>query len=117
MNNKGQSLIIFVLILPVLLLLITLVFEIGNLNYSVNKYKKEIKRTIEYGLNNIEKDNLEEILTNLLKSNIKGQINIEINNQKIKINVKDKILFNNKFDINITYIGYKENNKIIIKQE
>lgn len=117
MNNKGQSLIIFVLILPVLLLLITLVFEIGNLNYSVNKYKKEIKQTIEYGLNNLEKDNLEEILANLLKANIKGQINIEINNQKIKINVKDKIIFKNKFDIDITYIGYKENNKIIIKQE
>ncbi len=117
MNNKGQSLVIFVLILPALLLLITLTFEIGNLNYTVNKYKKEIKQTIEYGLNNIEKENLQAILTNLLKENIKGQINIEINNQIIKINIKDEISFTKKFDINITYIGYKENGKIIIKEE
>ena len=26
-------------------------------------------------------------------------------------------IFNNRFDINLTYIGYKENNQIIIKKE
>ncbi len=120
MNNKGQSLIIFVLILPILLLLFALIFELGNYGLTINKYEKEIKSTIEYGLDNIDSIN-EEKLTNLLKENIKGNINIEINNQIIKINVKEKydnlFNFNNKFDIDITYIGYIENNKKIIKKE
>lgn len=122
MNSKGQSLVVFVLILPVLLLLFALIWEIGNLGLTINKYETAIKDTIEYGLNNQDKENLEEVLTNLLKANIEGNIQIEINNY-IKINVTQKYdalynnLFNHKFDINLTYIGYKENNQIIIKKE
>ena len=41
MNNKGQSLIIFVLILPILLLLFALIFELGNYGLTINKYEKE----------------------------------------------------------------------------
>ena len=121
-NNKGQTLVIFVLVLPILLLLIALIWEIGNLQITINKYETAIKDTIEYGLNHQEENNLALILTNLLKANVKGDINIEINNY-IKINVKQKYnalynsIFNNKFDIDLTYIGYKENNQIIIKKE
>ena len=120
MNNKGQSLVIFVLILPILLLLFALIFELGNYGLTINKYEKEIKEVIKYGLNNIESIN-EEKLTNLLKQNINGKINVEISNKVIKVNVKEKydnlFNFNNKFDIDITYIGYIENNKQIIKKE
>ena len=122
MNNKGQSLVVFVLILPVLLLLFALIWEIGNLGLTINKYETAIKDTIEYGLNNQNKENLEETLTSLLKANIEGDIQIEINNY-IKINVTKKYnalynnLFNHKFDIDLTYICYKENNQIIIKKE
>ncbi len=121
-NSKGQTLVIFVLILPILLLLLALIWEIGNLSLTINKYETTITNTIEYGLNNQEKENLEVILTNLIKANVKGDVQIEIRNY-IKINVKQKYdtlynnLFNHKFDIDITYIGYKENNQIIIKKE
>ena len=113
LNNKGQSLVILVLLLPVLFSLIALVFEIGNLNYTLNKQKKEIKQIIEYGLNNIEKENIEEEIKNLLKANIKSNFEIKIND-KIKITLKDKY---KTYNYEITYIGYKENDKIIIKQE
>lgn len=121
-NSKGQTLVIFVLILPILLLLLALIWEIGNLSLTTNKYETTIKNAIEYGLNNQEKENLEVILTNLIKANVKGDVQIEIKNY-IKINVKQKYdtlynnLFNHKFDIDITYIGYKKNNQIIIKKE
>ena len=120
MNNKGQSLVIFVLILPILLLLFALIFELGNYGLTINKYEKEIKEVIKYGLNNIESIN-EEKLTNLLKQNINGKISVEISNKVIKVNVKEKydnlFNFNKKFDIDITYVGYIENNKQIIKKE
>ena len=120
MNNKGQSLVIFIIILPILLLLFALIWEIGNFGFTINRYEKEIKDTIKYGLDNIDNIN-EEKLTILLKQNINGKINVEISNKVIKVNVKEKydnlFNFNNKFDIDITYIGYIENNKQIIKKE
>ena len=123
MDSKGQTLVIFVLILPILLLLFALIWEVGNLGITINKYETEIKDTIEYGLNHLDDENLEDILTNLLKANLEGDINVEINNQVIKVNVKQKYdalfnnLLNNRFDIDLTYNGYIENNKFIIQKE
>ena len=121
MDSKGQTLVIFVLILPILLLLFALIWEVGNLGLTINKYETEIKDTIEYGLNHLDDENLENILTNLLKANLEGDINVEINNQVIKVNVKQKydalFNFNHKFDIDLTYHGYTENKKIIIQKE
>ena len=123
MDSKGQTLVIFVLILPILLLLFALIWEVGNLGLTINKYETEIKDTIEYGLNHLDDENLEDILTNLLKANLEGNINVEINNQVIKVNVKQKYdalfnnLLNNRFDIDLTYNGYIENEKLIIQKE
>lgn len=123
MDSKGQTLVIFVLILPILLLLFALIWEVGNLGITINKYETEIKDTIEYGLNHLDDENLENILTNLLKANLEGDINVEINNQVIKVNVKQKYdalfnnLLNNRFDIDLNYNGYIENNKFIIQKE
>ena len=123
MDSKGQTLIIFVLILPILLLLFALIWEVGNLGFTINKYEKEIEDTIKYGLNHLDDENLEEVLTNLLKANLDGKISVEINNQTIQVNVKQKYdamfnnLLNHKFDIDLTYNGYIENKKLIIKKE
>ncbi len=123
MDSKGQTLVIVVLILPILLLLFALIWEVGNLGLTINKYETEIKDTIEYGLNHLDDENLEKNLTNLLKANLKGDISVEINNQVIKVNVKQKYdalfnnLLNNRFDIDLTYNGYIENNKFIIQKE
>ena len=88
MKNKGQTLVIFILILPILLLLLALIFEIGALHITKIKYENAIKDAIEYGLTHQE-ENMPQKLESLLKANIKGNINIEINNY-IKINVKQK---------------------------
>lgn len=123
MGNKGQSLVIFVLILPVLLLLFALIWEVGNLSVTINRYETEIKDTIEYGLNHLNDKNLENVLTDLLKANIEGDIKVEINNQVITVNVKERYdalfnkLFNHRFDVDLTYNGYIENGNMIINKE
>lgn len=123
MNNKGQSLVIFVLILPIILLLFALIWEVGNFQLTVSHYENEIKDTIEDGLNHLEDVNLNDKLNGLLKNNIEGDILIDINDNAIKINVTKKYnhlfnnVFNNKYNIDLTYIGYKNNEKIIIRKE
>lgn len=122
MGNKGQSLVVFVLLLPIIFILFTIIWEFGNLSFQISYYKNEVKSTIRYGLNHLSDDNLEEKLNTLIANNIKEESKIEIKNNTIKINIKTK--YENIYskllhisDIDITYVGYKENNKLIIKEE
>ncbi len=122
MGNKGQSLVVFVLLLPIIFILFTMIWELGNLSFQVSYYKNEVKSTIRYGFDHLDDDNLEEKLNTLITKNIKGESKVEKKNNFIRINVKTK--YENIYskllhisDIDITYIGYKENNKLIIKEE
>ena len=97
LNNRGQSLILFVIVLPVLLLILVLVIDIG----SVISLKQELNNiseiVLDYGidyLNNDMDDNIDSI------SSIENKL-IEI----IELN-KDDI---DEIDIRI------DNNKIFIK--
>lgn len=122
MDNKGQSLVIFVLLLPIIFIILSIIWELGNMQFQISQYESTIKDTIKYGLNHQNLENLKEKLDNLMSKNTDGNYQIEIKNEIIKINLKtnyqsiySEILhFSN---IDITYIGYKENNKIIIKKE
>ena len=51
-NNKGQSLVMFVLIIPIFLLILTLVYDVGNAIYEKDRLSNTNYLTIEYGLNN-----------------------------------------------------------------
>ena len=122
MNNKGQSLIAFILILPVIFVFITGLWEIANISYINSKIDEEIKSTLKYGLKHIEEDNIKEKIQTLLDKNIEGQkeITIEENKILIKINYKYESFYSKLLkikEIDETYIGKKENDKIIIEKE
>ena len=38
LNNKGQSLVLFVVIMPIILLMFVLVYDIGNAMYEKNNF-------------------------------------------------------------------------------
>ena len=123
MNNKGQSLVIFVILLPVILLLMAGIVDIGNFLVENNNYENEVKSTINYGMKHLDDENIIQKLYDLLDSNIEGQKQINIENRTIKIKVKaaSESLFSDIIDfdyqIDISYIGYMDNDKIIIKKE
>lgn len=104
-NNRGQSLVIFVLFLPIVVILLSALFDLGNDLINNAKIEYEIKDTIKYGLNHIEEENVKDKLETLLEKNIDEKGNVDIDNEVIKISIKDKV-----------YTGYKENNKIVIKE-
>ncbi len=116
MNNKGQALVMFVLLIPILVLLIGIVFDIGNYLVQKNNYTNEIKDTIRYSL---KKDLNEDEIKILLDKNIGGNKEITKENNTLKIKVTDKISGNfiKDYEISISFIGYKENENIIIKKE
>ena len=69
-NNKGQALVEFVLILPVLLLILLVVVDFGNLLYSKNKLENDSADIVRI---------------------IKNESNIELKNEypDIKVKVED----------------------------
>ena len=122
-NNKGQSLIVFVLLLPIIVLLIAIVADLGNLQVTKKKYENQIKNTINYGLKHLSDENINQKLNDLLNANIDANNNIIIKNNLIQITVtsKEKSIFNQiikkTYDINLTYTGYIEDSNIKIKKE
>ncbi len=122
MNNKGQSLIVFVLLLPIMFLLMAIVYDLGSVELKKQKYENAIKDAITYGLKNKEGDTYQK-LSSLLEKNIDGQKNISIEENKITIEVTKKEpsiftnIIKNYYDIDITYTGHLEGEKIIIRKK
>ena len=54
LNNKGQSLVMFIIIIPIFCLVLTLVYDIGTALYEKNRLANTSYMVIEYGLENID---------------------------------------------------------------
>ncbi len=109
MNKKGQSLIIFVLILPIIILFIAYVLSYSLVNMENNKIERIIKDKLIITVNKEIKD-IEKI-KNIIKENDKDiNVLVDINDDTIKITVNKKIknIFKNVFiinDIKKCYLG------------
>lgn len=112
MNNKGQVLVIFVILLPILLMIMSLIIDLGLLYIDKRDISNNVYDATFYYLNNINKESVKNDTITFLNKNIDNiKINIEENNDYITINVKKErksysiIKINN--EINITYKGNK----------
>lgn len=119
MNNKGQTLVVFVLILPVLLFIFTLVIDIGFVSISKRNINNNLYDASKYYLNNIEDIEVESKTKKLLNKNIKDidEIIIEDKGSYISINLKKDIKgiysFVSNIEIDLTYKVIKESKEII----
>lgn len=117
LNNKGQTLVLFVILLPIFLFVIVLVVDIGNL-ISVKQNINNINyMMIDYGLSNLEKENLQDEIKKYILLNVSDldNIKIEIKDKKIKIyiqkyqeNLLSQIFDMEKFEIISAYEGSLE---------
>ena len=99
LNNRGQSLVMFVVIVPLLLLVLAMVVDIGNLVNNKIEINSVNKLAISYGIDNIDKDNIENEIKNIINKNHKDidDIKISIQDEKISIDLKyySKSIFGN----------------------
>ena len=56
LNNKGQSLVMFIILLPILLLILTLVYDVGNAIYEKDRLSNTNYMVVDYALDNIFRD-------------------------------------------------------------
>ena len=119
-NNKGQSLVMFVLIIPIFLLILTLVYDVGNAIYEKDRLSNTNYLTIEYGLNNIDTVTENE-LKNLIEQNTSNlkyiYVTIEENQIEIKIEKDAKSIIGKMFNFNLVKIISHYKGKIINNQK
>lgn len=119
-NNKGQSLVMFILIISIFLLILTLVYDVGNAIYEKDRLSNTNYLTIEYGLNNIDTVT-ENDLKNLIEQNTSNlkyiYVTIEENQIEIKMEKDAKSIIGKMFNFNLVKIISHYKGKIINNQK
>ncbi len=119
-NKKGQTLILFIILIPLILGVMAVVVDVGLLISKNSNLKETTKIVIKDSLNN--NLNEEEIRELFIKNKIDVD-NLEIKLDNEKIEIKNKIEIDSifgaiiglkKYTIKIDIMGYKDNNKIVI---
>ena len=98
MNNKGQVLVIFVILLPIILLILTFIVDYGLLSIEKRKIDSETLSAAEYYLENIDNVDVYNNTMKLLDNNLDDvEISILDVDDYINIIVKSnyKNLYNN----------------------
>ena len=125
MNHRGQVLWLFVFVIPLILSLIVLIVDIGNLWYFSNKLNNINHSVIRYGLKNIEKEELQEYLVDLIYQNDEeiNNHNVDITEEMICIAITKevnsyfgKITGETSYQLESNYCGHLSDNKIVIEK-
>ena len=92
MNNKGQSLVVFVIIIPIILILFTIVINLGFVYVEKRAINNTLDNAIEYYNENKEDIDIENKIRLLINKNIDNidKLDIEINNNQIQIELTKK---------------------------
>lgn len=92
LNNKGQSLVMFIVLIPIVILIMTLIFDIGGAIYEKNRLSNVNYMAVDYGLDNIDTIN-ENDLIELIMKNVKdlNSISVLIDNDTINIKLSKNI--------------------------
>ena len=85
MNNKGQTLVVFVLFLPVLVIVITMIINKSNMYYDKRNMENIAKEAINYGLSNIEDENIEDKIKIFISKNIDCEKEVKIEDGEIRV--------------------------------
>ena len=115
LNNKGQSLVLFVIVLPILLFILILMIDIGKIIVLKQELNNISEIVLDYGLDNLDKENIENELGSLIKLNKSDidKINVYLEDDKIyvKLNEKSDGVFSSFMNVSIfnvktSYVGY-----------
>lgn len=110
-NNRGQVLVAFALIMPLLLIIVAIFLDFGFIAIKKRQVINTVDEALEYALKHKEDEELEQKVTFLLKKNIEDvdDLEIKIEDNKIKIDIKvklnskfEKIFDNDLYEIEIT---------------
>lgn len=121
LNNKGQTLVLFVMLLPIMLLVMVLVFDIGKSIVEKQKLDNISFMIVSYGIEHSKDDNIEGTLKELVTLNYKDATDVEIlvKDDYVSVSLSGKVkgVFGNlvgksNFKVRSYYIGNINDKKI-----
>ena len=124
MNNRGQSLVLFVLLIPLVLMILYAVYEIGRMTLLKHELDNINTIALDYGIDKINDENIDIEIKELIEKNKNDidKIDIKILDDKMYITLEDSLskktsLFKNVFIVKSSYVGYMNNDKKIIERD
>ena len=84
MNNKGQTLVLFILILPIMLLLFVFLIDIGVTMITKQRIENNVSLALTYGVNHFDEENIDNKIKDMI---IQNMDNIDLSN--IDIDTKE----------------------------
>lgn len=138
LNNKGQSLVLFIIVIPILLGIMTLVIDIGNAFSKKSEIDNVIEFVLNYGLEtgevfftNEDKEYFNEDLINW-KDDLKILLDYNLSDNDNEVILKDgNIIITSKiyvdgifsnilnidgFKVESEYKGYMDNEKYVVEK-
>ena len=121
MNERGQVLVVFIIILPLILLVLSLIIDLGSLYNEKRMIDNNVKSALEYALDNVDDKNIKEKTTKLLNKNIDDidtmEIIVDNKNITIRVDKKCESIFKTTkikeyYEIKSNYVGNIENKRI-----
>ncbi len=124
MNNKGQVLVAFILMIPIIILMCVAITDVGLMNIENRRVNNTVRNSVKYGINNLDKTNIKDTMKSLIMDNLKNvdsiSIDVDIDNSyaKATVKVKYKGLVNiTNRDITSSYYANINDGKVSINKE
>lgn len=115
LNNKGQTLVMFIILLPILFFVLTLVYDVGNAIYEKDRLSNTNYMVVEYAICNslVSEDELVELI-NKNDDDISDITIMMIDNSVTIALTKDiKGIFGKMFGFNLTSVKSEYKGNII----
>ena len=122
MNNKGQSLVLAVILIPIIFLMLLFVYDICRMSLLKNELDNINYMAMEYGLDKLDEDNVVDIVNDLIDKNNDDldKVDVHFEDDKLYIDIEEKMdtrIGNMKiFKVESSYVGYMDEDKKIIER-
>lgn len=127
LGNKGQSLAIFVIFIPVFIMIGTLVVDVAFAKYNARKLDNITMEVIRYGLKHFDEEPYNNMVDLIYQNDSDiDSYKIDIDNEKktITINISKatkgffgSIVGKDIYNLKSSYMGYLDDDKIIIEKK
>ena len=122
MNKRGQTLIIFVMLIPIILTMAALVIDVGLLYYKKNEYVGIVEESIKEYFKDEDILSAKETLTLNGVSLDDTEINVSDNEITITLDTKvdsifGKVIRINDYEIKVSRVGTKDKERVIISKK
>ena len=117
MNKHGQTLILFVILIPIIIMLLAMVVDIGLVMGEKIRLEEVTKSVVKEAFDSDDK-----IYELLKKNEVNNSVKLSRDDCKLKIEINEEVksIFGGiigikKYDIKVAIVSLKENSKIIFE--